>query len=244
MVTNLLTACSRSGVCSRDAYFHTLPVSNPFFLRKELRKEHSHKSTQVLITSAPKCRQSPTTSDVVGVGPSEPRPARRSNNDRAKAWAAGASQHTPPPPHPSALSADPHHLWLVTHFGLGELHQKPHRFLRRSASQFRSKDKKARATLLARELKIMARIPPSTWAQRGHGSPSRPNADTNVVSIVSCWPLEQRHAFVEQFGAHSSRCRLNCKPTTPENPRHSTCCAVMATGIEWTATPANAAGRR
>ena len=58
---------------------------------------------------------------------------------------------------PSALSADPHHLWLVTHFGLSKLHQKPHRFL-----SFRSEDNEARATLLARELGVMAFLPPAS----------------------------------------------------------------------------------
>ena len=45
------------------------------------------------------------------------------------------------------------------------------------------------------------------------------------------------------FATHSCCCGLHCEPATPEHPRHSACCAVVATRIEWTATPANTAGR-
>ena len=110
-----------------------------------------------------------------------------------------------------------------------------------------------------------SRTAPSTSAQRGRGAPSRHNAETSVVSTATCAPWNKGKPSARtsmrrssswfgtnphvsgdpptRFTAHARCCRLHSEPTTPNNPRHGACCSVVATEIEWMATPANTAGR-
>ena len=120
--------------------------------------------------------------------------------------------------------------------------------------------------------RAVSRAAPSVVAHRGRGVPSLLSTDTSVVSTANWVPwnrgkpsatisrrrlskalgrarsISWTRTLSETLAPASLQTRAaalsTAKPPATQNPSHCTSCAVMATGIEWEATPAVASGRR